>query len=450
MSKIICDSLRGGGGLAARDVALGAGTDGARAHTGAAPRPPGGQRCPANLSLSMQMARATRRPLWCAPGPSACPGVIVSPSPPKSDNTLDDGAPTHDAPAPVPFPLPPRRDQLDATPADAFDKTHAPPVDDPGDTLCGVRLGFDGVFAALSALTIVLISASCYFEEWMYKALPGFDYFWTVAFAELLVFSVMSIAGAFATGTLGALLRDRKAPLYKYVLQAAVMAVYAAVAKIAYKYLNYATATVLRSSKLVFVMAISVTWLGRKYSASEYASAVAMIAAVACFGLGEAGADDGGENRVVGYVLSVLGLGLAALQTNMADNAMRDHGASTLENMLYVNALGLVVVAAAAAAVDGREAVEYMARTEHALTLLVLRSLTFYFGALTFTELTRHSGATPATSVATARKGITVVGSFVMFPGDKPMSWWFGGGIILFLAAIGMELKSRLDRAKRR
>ena len=396
------------------------------------------------------MARATRRPLWCAPGPSACPGVIVSPSPPKSDNTLDDGAPTHDAPPPVPVPLPPRRDQLDATPADAFDKTHAPPVDDPGDTLCGVRLGFDGVFAALSALTIVLISASCYFEEWMYKALPGFDYFWTVAFAELLVFSVMSIAGAFATGTLGALLRDRKAPLYKYVLQAAVMAVYAAVAKIAYKYLNYATATVLRSSKLVFVMAISVTWLGRKYSASEYASAVAMIAAVACFGLGEAGADDGGENRVVGYVLSVLGLGLAALQTNMADNAMRDHGASTLENMLYVNALGLVVVAAAAAAVDGREAVEYMARTEHALTLLVLRSLTFYFGALTFTELTRHSGATPATSVATARKGITVVGSFVMFPGDKPMSWWFGGGIILFLAAIGMELKSRLDRAKRR
>ena len=398
----------------------------------------------------MQMARATRRPLWCAPGPSACPGVIVSPSPPKSDNTLDDGAPTHDAPAPVPFPLPPCRDQLDATPADAFDKTHAPPVDDPGDTLCGVRLGFDGVFAALSALTIVLISASCYFEEWMYKVLPGFNYFWTVAFAELLVFSVMSIAGALATGTLGALLRDRKAPLYKYVLQAAVMAVYAAVAKIAYKYLNYATATVLRSSKLVFVMAISVTWLGRKYSASEYASAVAMIAAVACFGLGEAGADDGGENRVVGYVLSVLGLGLAALQTNMADNAMRDHGASTLENMLYVNALGLVVVAAAAAAVDGREAVEYMARTEHALTLLVLRSLTFYFGALTFTELTRHSGATPATSVATARKGITVVGSFVMFPGDKPMSWWFGGGIILFLAAIGMELKSRLDRAKRR
>ena len=43
-----------------------------------------------------------------------------------------------------------------------------------------------------------------------------------------------------------------------YALQATVMAVYAAVAKIAYKYLNYATGTVLRSTKLVFVMLISV------------------------------------------------------------------------------------------------------------------------------------------------------------------------------------------------
>ena len=51
------------------------------------------------------------------------------------------------------------------------------------------------------------------------------------------------------------------------------------------------------------------------------------MAAVACFGLGEATAKGGREQNVVwGYVLSVLGLGMAALQTNMADNAMRDYG----------------------------------------------------------------------------------------------------------------------------
>ena len=51
-------------------------------------------------------------------------------------------------------------------------------------------------------------------------------------------------------------------------------------AKIAYKYLNYATGTVLRSTKLVFVMAISVVWLGRKYSAWDYAAALFMISSV--------------------------------------------------------------------------------------------------------------------------------------------------------------------------
>lgn len=234
----------------------------------------------------------------------------------------------------------------------SYEKSHrGPPSDDPGDTLCGVELGHDGVFATLAILTILLISASCYFEEWMYKRLPGFHYFWTVALAELLVFSVMSVAGAACNGTLG---HPRKAPIALYVLQAAVMAAYAAVAKMAYKYLNYATGTVLRSTKLIFVMCISMVWLERTYSRWDYLAALFMMTSVGCFGLGEAKAGDG-EDRTMGYVLSVLGLGLAALQTNMADNAMRDHGATALENMLYVNVMGVGGVAAMAWYVDGRE-----------------------------------------------------------------------------------------------
>ena len=38
-----------------------------------------------------------------------------------------------------------------------------------------------------------------------------------------------------------------------------------------------------------------------------------------------------------------------------------------------------------------REAWEYMRSTEMAAELLALRSVTFYFGAFAFTELTRHS-----------------------------------------------------------
>ena len=173
-----------------------------------------------------------------------------------------------------------------------------------------------------------------------------------------------------------------------------------------------------------------------------------MIVSVACFGLGEAHADKG-QDHTWGYVLSVLGLGLAALQTNMADNAMRDHGATPLENMLYVNGLGFWIVLVFAAVVDGEAAIDYMLHTENALTLLIARSLTFYLGAFAFTELTRHSGATPATSVATARKALTVMLSFVAFPDDKPFSGWFLAGILTFIAAIGLELKSRIEKKRR-
>ena len=322
---------------------------------------------------------------------------------------------------------------------------------DEGDALCGVRLGFDGVFATLSVTFIACVSVSCVAEEFMYKHLPGFDYFWTVAFAELLVFTLASFAGAACAGSLGSVLRDRRAPLRLYVAQAIVMAIYAAIAKIAYKYLNYATGTVLRSTKLVFVMAVSAAWLKRRYALVEVTAAAAMIVAVACFGLGEEASGAGrDENHWIGYVLSFAGLALAALQTNMAEHAMRDHGASTLENMLYVNGIGLVVVAAVAAYVDGAEAVAFLRETPHAMDLLAARSITFYFGALTFTELTRHSGATPATTVATARKGLTVLGSFLLFPGDKPMSAWFALGVAAFIVAIALELKGRMVRAESR
>ncbi len=60
------------------------------------------------------------------------------------------------------------------------------------------------------------------------------------------------------------------------------------------------------------------------------------------------------------------------------------------------------------------------------------------------------SGPPPAPPVATARKGLTVVGSFVLFPGDKPMSAWFAVGIGTFGVAIGLELKTRFVKAAQR
>jgi hypothetical protein len=47
---------------------------------------------------------------------------------------------------------------------------------------------------------------------------------------------------------------------------------------------------------------------------------------------------------ITGFVLSFLCLGLGAVQSNIADKCLRDHGATVNENMLYTNALGAVIV----------------------------------------------------------------------------------------------------------
>ena len=217
--------------------------------------------------------------------------------------------PNHASETPAPFPqLEPllKSDAKEGVePSGAGSDGSGPPKDDPGDVIFGLKLGFDGVFAVLALLTVVLISASCYFEEWMYKRLPNFNYFWTVACAELAVFTVASVAGAVATGTIA---QPRRAPFLKYLLQATVMAVYAAIAKIAYKYLNYATGTVLRSTSGVRhghqrgVAGARSSWdafgdpddnLRRRLWARR-------------------GARGQGPGSHLGYVLSVLGLGLAA------------------------------------------------------------------------------------------------------------------------------------------
>ena len=148
----------------------------------------------------------------------------------------------------------------------------------------GAEMSENAAFAVAGTCAIVFVGASCYFEEYAYKSLPNFDYYWTVALAELMVFALISSASSIADGTLFA---KRKAPLELYALQASLLAAYSAVGKLCYKWINYATGTVLRSSKLVFTMAISAVWLRRTYKPHQVVAASLLVVAVAFFGIAE-------------------------------------------------------------------------------------------------------------------------------------------------------------------
>ena len=53
----------------------------------------------------------------------------------------------------------------------------------------------DGTFLHYAIGTIVLVSLSCYIEEWIFKQLPGFHFHWFVALVELFIFALLGLLG---------------------------------------------------------------------------------------------------------------------------------------------------------------------------------------------------------------------------------------------------------------
>ena len=169
--------------------------------------------------------------------------------------------------------------------------------------LYGRRVPSRTAFAVLAAGTVLMIGLSCWLEEIILRKLPGWRFHWTMAFFELAVFGGVAYLSSHDAA--------RVAPLRLYVAGAACMGLYSAAGKMAYDYVNYATGTVLKSAKLVPVMAVSVLWLRRTYHPLDYLAAALMTASAALFGLGERELSPDG-NTTAGFLLSFLCLALAA------------------------------------------------------------------------------------------------------------------------------------------
>ena len=294
----------------------------------------------------------------------------------------------------------------------------------------------DRRYLLLSAGTISLIQLSCIIEELIFKQLPHFHHFWFVALVELLLFTVCGqIAGSYQRGEPFAQLPQRPpGPLHLYVLVGLSLSAGTGLGKVAFKFLNYATGTVLKSMKLLPVMALSVCWLRRKFHALQYAAALLMVASAACFGLGERDVEP--DFHPLGILLSFACLTAQAMQNTAADRLLRDHGAPIHEVMAWSNAFGFL--ATLVITILNRElftGFAYFCRDPHYWGLLLLRCLLFYMGALLYTILMQDGGAAGAVFVTTMRKALTVALSFLIFP--KPFTdKYLSGGVLLLLAVL--------------
>ena len=292
----------------------------------------------------------------------------------------------------------------------------------------------------LSVGTIGFVQLSCIIEEWIFKQLPGFHFHWTVALVELVLFAAFGHVANLEPGRPVMTLPVRTGPWSLYIGVGVSLAAGSGLGKVAFRYLNYATGTVVKSMKLLPVMALSVCWLRRRYSWLEVLAAALMVTSAACFALGEKQLEP--DFNPFGLVLSFFCLLAQALQNNCQDRLLRDHNTSVHETMLFSNGVGAAVVLLVTIA-NGEllPALAFFGGSPKAAALLLLRCVLFYVGALLYTMLMKDAGAVLAVMVTTLRKSLTVIVSFVLFP--KPWSDKYGVGLVLLILALVLDYQGR-------
>ena len=313
-------------------------------------------------------------------------------------------------------------------------------------------------FLALSTLTVLALGLSCVAEEYIIKQIPGFDFFWFLACSELVVFSALTLAvqklGCDPNAKIGEEEKEddcdenegkwhaTKAPKGTLIAGGILIALYTSLGKFAYKYVNYATGTVLKSAKLIPVMVVSVVWLRRKYEPIDYVACFLLVAAACEFGLGEHENSDKtenpSENYAFGVALSLITIGIGAFQSNVTDRILRDYGATVGENMLWTNAVGAVFIFFFVVILEPH-AFMFFWETPLYFMLLTFRSVSFFVGAWLYTVIVKYFGAVAAVAVTTTRKLLTVIGSFVFFSSDKPFTTTYAIALGLFIAAVACE-----------
>mmetsp|Transcript_4899 Transcript_4899/g.11594 ORF Transcript_4899/g.11594 Transcript_4899/m.11594 type:complete len:353 (-) Transcript_4899:57-1115(-) len=306
-------------------------------------------------------------------------------------------------------------------------------------------------FALLSAAFICSMEISCIIEEYIFVALPGFrGFYWTVALVELGFFAVSAIATRWKEyGFVGAMRQQLQAPLKLYALMALLLGLSQGLGKITFRYLNYATNTVIKSGKLVPTLLISVIWLERKVSLAEWAAAVLLVLSSAFMALGEQAVTPSFDP--IGLILAGAQLLCAAMQGNLQEKALKDYGASITEALACSNGFGVIVVwVAVQVSGEAGPAFQFFLSSPLGSTLVLLRSLFFFLGVVALTALTKDHGTGAATAVGTARKSLTVLFSFMMFP--KPWHMNYVLGTFAFIAAdlIYFQVSSARASARRK
>lgn len=221
----------------------------------------------------------------------------------------------------------------------------------------------------------------------------------------------------------------------------------------AMQYINYPAKTLLKSSKTLWTMLFGLLIVKKRYSRTEYAAVLLMVAGLALFL--HADATSSAVFEPLGILMLIASLMSDGIISNLSESLMSTYNVCQDEYIFCMYSLSTIVIFVAALAkghlLVGVRFLMMPGTIEEIeagliptwsvggkLTVMILFSTFGFFGSSCSAAITKHFGALAMSITSTARKAATLFFSFLLFPNNCTVEHVFG--IALF--TISMIMKS--------
>lgn len=226
---------------------------------------------------------------------------------------------------------------------------------------------------------------------------------------------------------------ERRAPLSSYPLLTGCLFLSSSLCNMSLSYINFPTKVVFRSCKLVPTMIIATIVNKKRFAGYEYACALVLCTGLVLFALADYRLDPmtfdpTGLTLVTGSVVA------DAILPNAQERLFRT-GCSRLEVTVFSNLFSFLAMTVATVASGSLPKFAWLLVADQRIAVYVgVYAVLSYVSISCYMTLVKRFGGVTAVLLTTARKAMTLILSFLLFP--KGFSWLYVYGSIMVLGAV--------------
>eukprot|EP00934_Nitzschia_sp_Nitz4_P001238 Nitzschia sp. Nitz4//scaffold154_size52827//39775//41094//NITZ4_006783-RA/size52827-snap-gene-0.5-mRNA-1//1//CDS//3329537329//1238//frame0 len=282
-------------------------------------------------------------------------------------------------------------------------------------------------FSLLASGVFLFFGVHNFLQEAMMN-IPGFQFGVMLGYLEVLGVTICS----FVERTYLAQERGRVAPLSAYPLLTGCLMASSSLSNLALNYINFPTKVVFRSCKLIPTMIVASIVNRKVFTSVEYLLALSVSVGLILFAAADWELTP--SFHPIGLAFVSLSVCADAILPN-AQERLFSMGASRLEVTLFTNVFTLIAMTITTTMSGDLFGLIAFAQHNQLLCIyMTIYTFVAYIAISVHMTVVRRYGGVTAVLVATGRKGMTLVLSFLFFP--KQFSWMYVWGGILVLGGL--------------